>query len=443
MSRKIAIIGFGYIGACIGATLAEKRYEVVAIDTRDEIVEEINRGEISVNEPGLGDLIRESVSAGRLSATQDYGAVEEADVVLITVGTPLGENLEPDTSQITTAARRVAEHLRPSQIVILKSTVPPYTTERIVRPILEESGFIAGRDFYLAFCPERLAEGRALHEFQTIPVVVGGVNRTSTEAAASFWREALDVPVHELSNARTAEMTKLADNLWIDLSIALGNELALLCERLEIDVLEVVESANSLQKGKYNVNILSPSMGVGGSCLTKDPWFVHHLGEQHGLELRTPVVSRTVNDSMPAHTFELIERGLMAAGKKIEHAKVAVLGIAFKNNTGDVRFTPTKGTIDLLAKSGCALSVCDPWVNERDALSVTDVTLTPSIEETIKDADCVAFLAGHDEFRRLDFEDVAELTNPGCLIVDGRMYFPRSQIERMHELGLRYRGIGR
>jgi len=444
MSKQVAIVGFGYIGACIGAVLAEKRYQVVGIDNRPQVIEEINRGEISINEPGLGDLVRESVAAGRLSATEDFAAIQDADVILVTVGTPLGMDLDPDTTQIKAAATEVGRHLRPGQLVILKSTVPPNTTERVVMPILEEeSGLVVGRDFFLAFCPERLAEGRALHEFQTIPVVVGGVNRRSTEMAVSFWREALDVPVLELSNARTAEMTKLADNLWIDLSIALGNELALLSERLDIDVLEVLQSANSLPKGKHNVNILLPSMGVGGACLTKDPWFVHHLANQHGLEMKTPVVSRTVNDSMPRHTFELIEHGLSAAGKTLEASTVAVLGLSFKNNTGDVRFTPTKGTIELLEKSGCQLKVCDPWVSPQDAKQVTDVELTSTIEATIEGADCLAFLAGHDDFHRISLEEVAELANPGCVVVDGRMYFPRSQIERMNELGLRYRGIGR
>lgn len=441
--RRVVIVGFGYIGSCVGAVLADKRYQVVGIDSRQDLVDLIERGLVSVNEPGLGDLVRSGVADGRLTATTDFGEVSEADVVIITVGTPLGPDFDPDMSQLEAACSAVAEHLQQGQIVILKSTVPPHATEQIVAPILEKSGLTAGKDFYLAFCPERLAEGRALHEFLTLPVVVGGINEESTRLAAAFWREALDVPIIEVSNARTAELSKLADNLWIDLSIAMANELALLSERLDVDVLEVIEAANSLPKGQHNVNILLPSMGVGGSCLTKDPWFVHHLGQQMGLDLKTPVVSRTVNDAMPRYTFDLIERELAAAGKNMETSTVAVLGISFKSNTGDLRFTPTKTTLDLLEKSGCYLRVCDPWVDPSEAMEVSPVPLTATIQEAIEGADCVAFLTGHEDFKRLELEEIAEQAAKGCVILDGRMFFSRDQIRRMGELGLRYRGIGR
>jgi dTDP-alpha-D-glucose dehydrogenase len=442
MSKSVAIVGFGYIGTCIGAVLAEKRYHVTGIDTRAEVVDEINRGVTSINEPGLGDLIRDGVSHGRLCATTDYGLIRDADVVVITVGTPLGDHFDPDMSQIEDATRRVAQHLKRGHLVVLKSTLPPFATERTVQPILEQTGLKAGVDFHLAFCPERLAEGRALHEFQTIPVVVGGVDRASTSAAAAFWREALEIEIIEVANARTAEMTKLACNLWIDLSIALGNELALLSDRIDVDVLEVIRAANTLPKGQHHVNILTPSMGVGGYCLTKDPWFVHHMGEQFGLDLKTPVASRTINDAMPGFTFGLVKRELAAIGKTLEGARVAVLGIAFKNNTGDVRFTPTKETIALLESSGCELRICDPWVNERDAQYVTSVPLTDSIEETITGADVVAFFTGHDDFRRIEIAELAAAA-PGAVVIDGRMYFTRDQIEEMQARGLRYRGVGR
>lgn len=441
--KRVAIVGFGYIGVCIGAVLAEKRYQVVGIDTRPEVVDRTTRGEVEVKEPGLGDLLRDAVGRGSLTATTDYSEIAGCDVIVVTVGTPLNENMEPDMRQIVAACTEVERHLQPQQIVILKSTLPPYATERTLRPILEAGGLTAGEDFYLAFCPERLAEGNALRDFRTLPVVVGGINQESTRYVAAFWREALDVPVIEVSDARTAEMTKLADNLWIDVSIAVANDLARLCEKLEVDVLEVISSANTLKKGDHNVNILLPSMGVGGSCITKDPWFVHHLGLQFGLDLRTPVTSRSINEEMPHYTFELIERELSAVGKDLARASVAVLGLAFKSNTGDVRFTPTKKTIELLEKSGCQLKICDPWVTEADALTVTEIPLTPTIDAAIRGADCVAFLVGHDDFRRVALEEIAELTNEACVILDGRMYFSRDQIRTMQRLGLRYRGIGR
>lgn len=442
MSVRVAVVGFGYVGACVSAVLAGKKYDVVGIDTRPEVVDAINRGEASINEPGLGDLVRQSVADGHLRATTDIAEVEHAEVVLVTVGTPMIGDA-PDTTQVEAACKELSRHLRAGQLVILKSTVPPFTTERTVKPILESTGLKAGTDFFLAFCPERLAEGRALHELQILPVVVGGVGQKSTERAAAFWEDALGLETIRVANARTAEMSKLADNLWIDLSIAIGNELALLSDRIDIDVLEVIAAANSLPKGRHHVNILLPSVGVGGSCLTKDPWFVDHMAREHGLTLSLPATGRQVNEAMPANSVAMIVEELEATGKKLEDATVAVLGLAFKDNTGDVRLTPTKPVVDLLEESGCDLRVIDPLVSEEDLASLTSVTPSKSIEDAIAGADCVAFLTGHDDFRRLTVDDIVQAVAPGGVVFDGRMYFSRGQIEEFEKAGLRYRGIGR
>src|SRR5581483_5632672 len=227
--RSIAIVGFGYIGTCIGAVLADRGFVVTGIDPRPEVEQEIAKGATSIHEPGLKDLVAKGVAAGRLKATTSYDAVREADVVLVTVGTPLGADHAPDMAQILSASEQVAKRLRRGQLVMYKSTVPPGTTEDVVRPLLEKQGLRSGVDFFLAFCPERLAEGRAIVEFLSLPIVVGGAEPESTRAAAEFWREALDVRVLELSTARAAEMSKLADNLFIDLNVALANEIAMLC----------------------------------------------------------------------------------------------------------------------------------------------------------------------------------------------------------------------
>lgn len=443
MSQRVAVVGFGYIGACIGAVLAEKRYQVVGIDPRTSVVEAVRRGEIEVAEPGLGDMVRETVAQGLLEATTSFDVIATCDIVIITVGTPLGPEDKADTSQVLAACRSVADFIQRDQLVMLKSTVPPGTTEDLARPILESSGLQAGQDFFLAFCPERLAEGRALHELQVLPVVVGGVDESSTERAASFWEDALSVQTIRVGSARAAELSKLADNLWIDVSIGVGNELAKLSQRLDVDVLEVIEAANSLPKGAHNVNILLPSVGVGGSCLTKDPWFVQQLGRSFGLELELPKASRTVNEGMPAYTYELIESELEAEGIAIEDATIAVLGVAFKNNTGDTRFSPVRELLQRLEKSGCELRIHDPLVTVQAIQDMVNVESSPTVAEAIRGADCVAFTTGHDAFRRVTVEELAAAVNPGCLVLDGRMYFDRPHIAEMRAAGLRYRGIGR
>lgn len=441
MRSGIAVVGFGYIGTVIGAVLADRGWPVTGIDVRQSVVDEINLGRTAVAEPGLSELVANNVQVGRLRATTDFGAITDNDFIIVNVGTPLGPDYEPIVDDIEAAARALGEHLQPGHVVILKSTVPPGTTETLVQPILEEtSGLIAGIDFGLAFCPERLAEGQAIHELTSIPVVVGAVDERSARACAALWRHALGVESVIVNDPRTAEMVKLADNLWVDLNVALANELAKICDKLGMDALQVIEAANSMPKGGRDVNILRPSMGVGGYCLTKDPWFVHHLGESLGLELATPRTSRTVNDTMPDYTYELLTRLLADQGKTIDASKIAVLGIAFKNNTGDCRLTPTKYVLALLEDSGCQLSVHDPWVPDEEAHTVTKIPLTADIESAIKDADALVVLAGHREFHQIPLARLADLTAQGCVFLDGRNSFDPAAARAA---GFVYKGIGR
>lgn len=441
MRSGIAVVGFGYIGTVIGAVLADRGWPVTGIDVRQSVVDDINSGKTAVAEPGLDELVSTNVRVGRLRATTDFAAVADNDFIIVNVGTPLGPDYEPIVDDIKAAAQAVGEHLRSGHVVILKSTVPPDTTETLVRPILERaSGLRAGVDFGLAFCPERLAEGQAIHELTSIPVVVGAVDERSARACATLWRHALGVDSVIVEDPRTAEMVKLADNLWVDLNVALANELAKVCDRLQMDALQVIAAANTMPKGGHPVNILRPSMGVGGYCLTKDPWFVNHLGQNLGLELAIPRTSRTVNDTMPAYTYELLEQLLAEHGKTVPSSKISVLGIAFKNNTGDCRLTPTKYVVTLLEESGCQLAVHDPWVPDEEALSVTTIPLAPDIESAVKDADALVVLAGHREFHQIPLTRLAELTAAGCVFLDGRNSFDPAAVRAA---GFTYKGIGR
>ncbi len=441
MRSGIAVVGFGYIGTVIGAVLADRGWPVTGIDVRQNVVDEINLGKTTVPEPGLNELVSNNVRVGRLRATTDFGVLADNDFVIVTVGTPLGPDYEPIVDDIKAAARAVGEQLHTGHVVILKSTVPPDTTEKLVLPILEEtSGLRAGVDFGLAFCPERLAEGQAIRELLSIPIVIGAVDERSARACSILWRHALGMDSIVVDDPRTAEMVKLADNLWIDLNVAIANELAKVCDRLNMDALQVIDAANSMPKGSHNVNILMPSMGVGGYCLTKDPWFVNHLGQSVGLDLAIPRTSRTVNDTMPAYTYGLLKQLLADRGKAIETSRIAVLGIAFKNNTGDCRLTPTKYVVALLEESGCHLSIHDPWVHGEEAVTVTNIPLTADIESAVEDADALVVLAGHREFHQIPLARLAELTAARCVFLDGRNSFDPAAVRAA---GFVSKGIGR
>jgi len=310
--------------------------------------------------------------------------------------------------------------------------------EGVIAPALPSAAKV-----HMAFSPERLAEGAAIRELVQIPILVGGVDAEAGEAAAAFWREVLPVEVMTVTSPEAAEMVKLADNLWIDLNIALANELAKLVDAMpfSIDVMEVIRGANSLKKGQHHVNILYPANGVGGYCLTKDPWFVDALGRRAGIELQIPRTARAVNDSMPGHVFDRVMGALAERGVAPKEARIALLGFSFKSNSGDTRFTPVAPLVAKLRATGCGLAICDPMVTAAEA-EHHGIALEPDWRRAVAGADAVLILAGHDAFTGISAADFAALA-PGALIYDGRIYYPRARIAELQAAGLAYMGVGR
>lgn len=437
----VAVIGMGYVGSCIAAIMADRGVRVVGVDTDQILVDELSRGYCRFREGELAELVARTVAAGRLRATTDYAAVAEADVVVLTVGTPVREDGTMADEQLRGACQALSEHLRRGQLVVVKSTVAAGTTRELVRPLLERGGLVAGVDFRLACTPERLAEGTAIAELRALPMVVGGLDAESTRAAAEFWRRTLDIEVIEQDSLEAAELTKLASNWWIDLNIALANELAKVCALFDVDVLDVIRAANSLPKGSGNVNILLPSVGVGGSCLTKDPWMVWRTALDRGLEIHTPRVGREVNAGMPEYTAGLITGYLAGQGREPADSVVAVLGLAFKNNTGDLRATPVRGVIEALTKAGAEVRAYDPLVDPDLAEKLLGLRPVADLEEAVQGADCLAVLALHREMQDIDFAALP-VARP-CLLLDGRAYYPKEKIAELRRLGYVYRGVGR
>lgn len=433
-SLRIAIVGFGYIGECIGAVLAERGYDVTGIDVSERTVSRFNARDPVVPEPGLKEII-ERYTPAHLRATTDFSELARADFIVLTVGTPIDDRYHAQMRYVEEACRSVAKYLRAGQAVALKSTTPPLTTENVVRPLLEASGLTAGEDFALAFSPERLAEGAALEELRTIPIIVGGIDQASTSLLCTLWNTLLDVETIAVSSPRAAEMSKLADNAFIDLNVALGNEIAIICDGIGADAVEVIRAANSLKKGQHNVNILAPSMGVGGTCLTKDPWFLHQMGKAEGFEFRTFAAGRRANEFMPGYTASLIER---AAGGSLAGKVIAVLGLAFKANTGDLRFTPVAPLLRELEQREATLRLSDPLAIADEAREMTALPLMDPME-AVAGADVVAVMAPHREFRSLDL-DILRQTVRGDAFVDGRNGFDPATVRNA---GFRYFGIGR
>lgn len=440
----VSVIGLGYVGSCLAAALADTGVRVTGVDTDEDLVAELRRGHCRFSDPGLGELLGRGVQAGRLEFTGDYDAVTAGDVVIVAVGTPTTERGRLVDAQISGCARALAPRLRPGQLVVVKSTVPPGTTRAMLAPLLQSGGLAAGEDFGLAFCPERLSQGAALSELRTLPVIVGGWCEASADAAAEFWLRTLGSHVVRCSTLETAELAKLANNWWVDHNIAMANELARICAAIEVDVTEVIEATNSVPKGDGTVNVLSPGVGVGGSCLTKDPWMLWRAARERGVELHTIATARGVNDAMPGHTADLIAAELAGAGKTLEGSRVAVIGLAFKNNTGDLRETPTLPVVAALAAAGAELRLFDPLTDPGEVERAFGQAPVGSVEEAAAGADCLAVLAWHGAFNdTVDLPALAPRAAPGCVIVDGRAYFSAATVDRLRAAGFGYRGIGR
>lgn len=436
----VAVVGLGYVGLSISAVLARRGVRVFGVDSREDVVWRVNAGICPIQEPGMDNLVREVVASGRLTAHTRAGVVGEAGVVILAVGTPLDRDHRPDTGQIMKAADDFVPFLKKGQAIILKSTVPPGTTRGVAEYLARKTSFEPGRDLPLACCPERLAEGRMIRDIESIPVIVGGLTPENSSEIAAFWSD-LGWEVVIVSGPEEAEMAKLADNLWIDLNIALANELCILCHRMGIDVLEVIAAANTLPKGSGRVNILVPGPGVGGSCLVKDPWFLHQLGREKGIDLNLPAAGRKTNDEMPRFVAGMIKEGLSKKGLDLAGSTVAVMGLSFKHNTGDTRFSPSIPLIRMLSGARARVRAHDPWVppDQAGELLAGMARVETSLPSAVKGSDAVVFMVAHPEFLKGP-EYWRDLAGSRCLLLDCRYLFDPA---KMAGAGLYYIAPGR
>lgn len=396
--HQVAVIGFGYVGTVLSVFLAERGVRVLGVDSDPRVIDSVSSGKPHFKEPTVTDLLTRFVASHMLSVSNSFEGVDEARVIIVTVGTPIGGNYSADLTALKDCISSVAGYLRRGQLLILKSTIPPGTTRNVVALMLKERGFEPGKDILLSFCPERLAEGNALNEIRRVPVVVSGINGESLRQAERFWK-GVGLKTISVSTLEAAEMVKLADNVWIDVNVAFANELARICEAIGVDAMGVIRAANSLPKGEGKVNILTPGIGVGGSCLTKDPWFLVDFARSKNVAMKIPALARRVNDEVPS---VIVETVTSAIGHK-EHkktGKVAVLGYAFKGRTSDTRNTPVKHIVLGLKSSGFAVTVFDPWVSSQTIENECGVEMSDSLEECIEDANAVVLLANHPEFEQ-------------------------------------------
>jgi UDP-N-acetyl-D-mannosaminuronic acid dehydrogenase len=409
--RKICVLGLGYIGLPTASTFATHGLEVVGVDVDPQVVETLRNGEVHIHEPGLRTVVEAALKSGKLSIS---GQPEPADAFIIAVPTPFypdrqGEHdgrtyKQADMRAVQSATRAVLPHLRQGNLVILESTSPPRTTLDLVAPILEESGLKAGREFHLAYSPERVLPGQILRELIENARVVGGVTPASARAAAELYAVFVKGEIVQ-TDATTAEMVKLMENTYRDVNIAIANEFARLADRFGVDVWEAVGLANRHPR----VAILRPGPGVGGHCISVDPWFLVEGAPDLAALIHA---ARQVNDGQPDFVLDLIAR---AAGE-VRGKRVAVLGLAFKEDVDDLRESPAVEIAGRLAEAGALVRAYEPYKPEARFEGFETV---PTLEAALAGADLLLLLVGHAPFKQLDPRQVAGAT-PARLVIDTR-----------------------
>src|ERR671934_299006 len=402
MKPDVAIVGAGYVGMPLAQVFAQAGKNVVLVDVKPEVVEGINRGESHIVDVPSGEL-KKLVDEDRVRATSDFDTVKDAEAIVIALPTPLSNQREPDLSIVRGAVEQIAPRLAKGQLVVLESTTYPGTTREVLQPILESGGLRAGQDFHLAFSPERVDPGRTDWTTHNTPKLVGGLTPACTERAAELYRSAVErvVPV---SSPEAAELTKLLENIFRAVNIALVNELAQLCERMDIDVWEVVEAAETKPFGFMS---FKPGPGLGGHCIPIDPFYLTWKAREYDFYTEFIELAGKVNENMPYYCRSLISQALNHGKQRaLKGSKVLVLGVAYKNDIGDTRESPALKLMELLRNAGSDVSYHDPHVPELNG--ERSVPLEPS------KFDCVAIVTAHSGI------DYDKLVDDAQLVVDFR-----------------------
>jgi UDP-N-acetyl-D-glucosamine dehydrogenase len=399
----VAIVGAGYVGVPLAHTFATAGRSVLLVDVVPDVVEALNRGESHIEDVPNDELGR-LVSEGRLAATTDYDRLRDAAAILIALPTPLSKQREPDLRIVLGATQEIAKRLRRGHLVVLESTTYPGTTREQLLPILESTGLRAGEDFCLAFSPERVDPGSAW-DVREVPKVVGGITEDCGRRAAELYSSAIHT-VHQVSSPEAAELTKLLENIFRSVNIALVNELAQLCDRMNIDVWEVVDAAATKPFGFMS---FKPGPGLGGHCIPIDPFYLTWKAREYGFTTEFIELAGKVNESMPYYCRSVISQALNHRKQlSMSGSKILILGVAYKPDIGDVRESPAIKVIELLRNAGANVSYHDPHVSSVPHLELVSVPLDPEAY------DCVAIVTDHSS---IDYE---ELVRRASLIVDFR-----------------------
>lgn len=401
----IGVVGLGYVGLPLAVEKAKAGYNVIGFDVQDERVNQVNDG---INY--IGDILDEELSdlvnQKKLKATVDYSLMQEVDAVAICVPTPLDIYKQPNTSYVESSANDIAKHFQKGMLIVLESTTYPGTTEELLKPILEKNGLICGEDFFLAYSPERVDPGNKQFNTKNTPKVVGGVTETCTKVAATMYRSVLDGEVHEVSSPAVGEMEKILENTFRNINIALANEMAILCNKMGLDVWEVIDAAATKP---YGFMPFYPGPGLGGHCIPIDPWYLTWKAREYNYHTRLIETAGEINNDMPDYVVKRIMEILNDDGKALNGSKILILGIAYKKDIDDCRESPILPIIEKLEGTGADWKSVDPHVDTFEYLGRSIKPERQYTIEMLNEADLILIGTNHTDF---DYNLLQNITIP-------------------------------
>lgn len=393
----VGVVGLGYVGLPLAVLQAVTGFRVFGIDEVHDKVERVNRAENYIADVPDAELQR-AVSSGRFTATTDFDALTQCDVVLLCVPTPLTLNKQPDISAILKVTRELARRIRPGMLVVLESTTYPGTTEEVLLPMLTTGGLKIGQDFHLAFSPERVDPGNRTFKTQNTFKLVGGVTSACLQVAQTFYEQSI-MKIYSVSSPRVAEMTKVFENVFRSINIALVNELAVLCDRMGLNVYEVIDAAATKNFGFMP---FYPGPGVGGHCIPLDPYYLAWKSKEYDLQMRFIELAGEINDGMPYYVVAKLQRLLNQRGRCLNGARIFVLGVTYKADVADPRETPARKIMELLQRDGATLTYADPYTPHMDVAGRSYAAVEINVDR-LAQSDCVLILTAHSAF---DYERI-------------------------------------
>ncbi len=397
----LGVVGLGYVGLPLAVEKAKAGFHVIGFDVQPQKVDMVNAGHNYIGDVVDADL-KSIVESGFLRATTDFGSVASCDCVCIAVPTPLDAHQQPDISYVRSSTESILPHMHKDMLIVLESTTYPGTTEELLKPILESSGLKCGEDFFLAFSPERVDPGNLIYKTKNTPKVVGGVTPQCTDIAATLYEAVLEAPVHRVSCPAVAEMEKILENTYRNVNIGLINELAMLCDKMGINVWEVVDAAKSKP---YGFQAFYPGPGLGGHCIPLDPYYLSWKAREYGFHTSMIESSMMVNDRMPEYCVDRAMAALNDHRKAMNGAKVLVLGVAYKQDIDDYRESPAIRVIEHLRARGAQVSFYDPFISQYKENGVIETGLAELTPEIVKAADLVMITTAHTT---VDYQMVAD-----------------------------------